>query len=349
MKALLAAATVILAASAALPSPLTREARLERAWQTSIRPSEPGRVEAVGIVRLDDVLIVEDDRKGLTALRLADGLPRWSLTLDRSLDHAPTEHDGLITLVAGNHLQVVSKDAGFRVFESARALAPSGAPVAHGRGVFVPSYAADGLVALSMDTGLDAWSMRLPGDVIGPALVTPAEQVVVALTDGTLRAMQARLTTPRRELWVARVGEILGRVVLEESSLVFSTRAAHVQRRDANSGALTWTVRPGRPVTTPPVASAQHDVVIVGIAGALHAASFADGTERWQTEGAEWPVGLVEPGAVLVRRPDGTSALRDVATGDVLIEKLSSNLLPCGAVLVEWGNDQKVHAHRLTR
>lgn len=341
--------TALIAGLAALPVSSAQESsRLERAWSTAVRPDAAGIVEALGIARSGDLVLVEDDRGMITALGADDGRPRWFVRTPAALRHAPTTHDGRIAFAAGERLMVVDAASGALLFDEPTSLAPSGAPVALGDGLFVPSYASEGLVAVSLTDGFAAWTMRLPADPIGPAQAAFG-RAIVTLDDGTLHAVAGSLSTPRSEAWTARVGDVVGRPVIDEELIVVATRAGQVVAMDAGSGTRVWIDRPGRSVVSPPVVSSAHDVVVVALRDGLRAVGRGDGAVRWDVEAAEWPVGVVAPGAVLVRRRDGTSALRDVATGELLAEGLSSNLLPFEDVLVEWSDGQRVTAYRVTR
>lgn len=348
MKTLLVA---LFSVFAVLPAAWSQDAdaRLERAWTTPVRSDAVGVVGALGIVRAQDLLLVEDDRGMLNALRLSDGRPRWFVRTPAPLRHPPTAHAGRITFTAGERLFVVDAASGAVVFEQATSLAASAAPVTVFDGVFVPSYARSGLVAISMTYGTTEWTLRLPGDVIGPALATPDEHVVVTLDDGTVRAVDATLTPPRRATWTAHVGDVVGRAVDEHDAILVATLQPELVCLDAGAGARRWVARPGSAITGPPVASRRNDVVLVGLVDGLAAVRFTDGEELWRSDDVEWPVGFVEPGAVLVRRRDGTSALRDTKTGAVLLDGLSSDLLPCGEFAVAWNDDQSITAYRLVR
>lgn len=303
----------------ALAGPLVSQPdawRLERAWTSPLATARGTSIVALHVV--GDHVLVEDALHGVTALDAATGLPRWIVQLDAALTTAPGEGDGVVTLTSGTHVTVVDALAGRRVRTIDVLGVPDVASVATGDVLLVPTIQDDELRAFAVRSGLERWSMRLPGALLGPARLIgggDARAVLLATRDGSLRALPATLEAPARERWTVRTGRLAAPPIVADGRVVVVSRH-DVRMLDANSGERLWAFSPGSLASETVAVTEAHVVVAAG--GRLHGVARAGGAVAWGRDDDALPV-LGFGAFALVRRDDVLAVLdergRDVITG----------------------------------
>jgi outer membrane protein assembly factor BamB len=335
------AKTLIVLAMLAATAPLTAQAGgpvLRPAWESSVGLARGARL--LDCVAVGSRVLVGDERGGVVALDPATGALQWFVQAPGPLDFVPSD-GGAIALASGPTVIVVDSATGRRLFETTSASAPAASPCSDGRMLFVPSLLDSTLVAWDMATGLKAWEFRFASPFDGPAQVCGLEgsrSVVVALDDGTLRAVPAQLEVPRGERWVARTGRVLGAPVALGGALVVATHDRSLVSLDASAGTLRWRRFTGDPPTSPVVVAG--GLLAVATSEGLLGLRVEDGSTAWTHPGGGRPLGDVG-GELLVRAGDACH-WRAADSGRLLRERLPGRSVAAGGRLVELRDDQVV-------
>lgn len=337
-----------LATPAASPLAEAPAAQVRDAWSVPL-----GTLRGTALRRMalhGDLLLVEDEGHGLSALHAATGEPRWFVQADDSISHRPAPGDGALALSAGAQLIVAEAGSGRRLLDlRGAALVAASSPATDGELAYLPTLLHDRLVGLSVATGLQAWELRLPSPVATPAQLIGRRghaSVLIGTDDGVLRAVPAGADVPRAERWTLRTGALLGAPVIHGERIYAATRDRVVWAIDAGTGAAVWKQYPGQALTGAPVATSGQ--VFVGAGERLLALAAADGSIDWELDGALRPVAASEQ-LLLVRTPDGRASVLAPADGRALATGLPADALVHGDLVLSLLDERHVAARRVVR
>ncbi|MBM3986190.1 MAG: hypothetical protein FJ296_10980, partial [Planctomycetes bacterium] len=336
--ATLVAIVPLTAKAGGLGEPGAGEPVLRPAWESALGRARAARL--LDCVAVGPRVLVGDERGGVVALDPESGELQWFVQLPGPLDFVPSD-GGAVALASGPTVVVVASATGRRLFEVTSAAAPAASPCSDGRMLFVPSLLDSTLVAYDLATGRKAWEFRFASPFSGPAQICGLEgsrSVVVALDDGTLRAVPAQLEVPRGERWVARTGRVLGAPLSMGDALVAATFDHAVVSLDASAGTVRWRRYTGERPRTPVVGAG--GLLVVCTADGLLALQAEDGSTAWTQEGAGRPLGDV--GGELLLRSGDACQWRESASGRLLRERLPGRAVAAGGRLVELRDGQVV-------
>jgi outer membrane protein assembly factor BamB len=329
------------------PGPVRSDIPLEHVWTVGLDAWKEGG-GIVSVHARSDLLLVEDATHRVTALERDTGSARWMVQLNDRLMESPGFAAGRITLATHDRLTVLDESTGARIHDALLAAETAAAPVAGESLVFEPSLLDTTLFARLQSNGRLAWRYRTRSGFQGEALYVPTAGealLVIPCTDGVLRALPASVAQPTDVVWSADVGSPVGPVVMQGSTLLFSTDRRTVYAIDAVSGAIQWRTGLGSRLLTSPVIA--NDLVFVGTQDALVGMRIADGTMVWTIEGSESPVAGV-PGLVICRHPSGRIFGRRTSDGSVLDLPIGQRVLSTGDYLVDWSGGRRLSAARST-
>jgi outer membrane protein assembly factor BamB len=321
--------------------PVAPGPRLREAWEAALGPARGTTLK--NCVSVGERLLVSDWDGGVTALDPRTGALQWFVQTPSAVQFRPSD-GGAIALASGPAVIAVDGATGHRLLEIATASAPGASPCSDGELLFVPSLLDDTLVAWDIDTGTKAWEFRMPAPFTGVSLVVGTEgsrSVVVATTDGRLRAIPAQREVPRGERWVQRVGRVIGAPVLDGNRLLVASADRTLLALDVASGNVAWKQFPGETPRFAPVVAGGQVAVLTG-AGVL-VLDAETGVLAWDLPGGGMPVGEVG-GELLLRREGGTCEWREAATGRLLAEHLPGMAVACGGRLIELRDGERVVA-----
>jgi len=311
--------------------------RLETAWSVPVADVRGAGVAEWSVV--GDAVLVVDGAHGVTALDARTGALRWFMQLDGPPTAAPGGGGDRVTLTTGLRVHVLDAATGRRVRAVEVLGVPAAASVARGEVLFVPTLQQGRVRVFNLASGIERWSMRVPGSLAGPLQLAGASErplVLVATRDGTLRALPATLGAPRRERWVARTGSLVAPPIVAGSRTLAVGRFG-VHALETDSGSTMWTLRPGR--LQGDTVAVTDSAVVVAAEGRLRAVSLARGVDLWSRETDAVPV-LGFGAFALVRRGDeqlvldaegrpvlsGLDGRRDAA-GDLLLTTRGGRLV----------------------
>jgi len=330
-----------------LATPPQRAAEAHQEWLAPLGSLRRATVTRVGTA--GDLLLAEDSLGGLTALDPATGQARWFVQLPAPLSAWPVPGDTRIALACTPDVLVVASATGSRRFMTSASTVPCNSPAADAHAVYVPTLLGNRVVATAIGTGQVAWSYQMAAPITTPAqLIGPAgtRSVLIGCDDGMLRALPTGLAVPERERWIAHVGRVIDRPVVAGDRILVANSDRVLQALDAASGTTIWRHLPGEPLRSAPVAVG--DIVVCATDTRLVGLHAANGQLAWEQAVAAKPLGDLN-GALLAARADGSTELRDAATGAVLMQGLPADAVSCGGLLVELRGRSEVVAWKLVR
>jgi outer membrane protein assembly factor BamB len=147
-----------------------------------------------------------------------------------------------------------------------------------------------------------------------------------------LRAIPAQADVPAGECWSRHVGRLVGVPVLGGGRVYVSTTDRTILALDQASGAVQWKQFPGDVPRGAPVLVG--DYLAVQTSSRLLVLAGDTGALAWDLPGGGAPIGEVG-GELLLHRVGGLAEWREIATGQLLAEKVPRAAATCGSRLIE--------------
>ncbi|HTE04904.1 MAG TPA: PQQ-binding-like beta-propeller repeat protein, partial [Planctomycetota bacterium] len=318
----------------------------ERAWMAPLGELRHAALLHVGPV--GDLLLAEDDRGGLTALDPESGTPRWFVQLPALLTSWPVPGDRHLALACGADVVVVVAATGTRVCTVSSSSIPANSPTADEHALYVPTLLRDRLVATDLDTGAQSWEYQLSAPIATPAqLIGPAgtRSVLVGCDDGVLRALPTGRSVPEAERWAVHVGPILDRPMIAGGRVFVASRERVLTALDESSGVVLWTHLPGERLRGAPVVVG--DLVVFGTGTRLVALHAENGRPAWEQASTSMPLAELQGALVCTCAADGSSELRDAATGIAYPRHLPGNVASSHGLLMELRGGAEIVAWKI--
>ena len=249
----------------------------------------------------------------MSALRLDDGRLAWFVQLAGPLVGPPTREAGHVAFGSHDHLLVVDARSGLRLLQQRLPSPLAAAPRSDGVRVFVPLLVDNRMAVIHVDSGMQAWDVRLPAAFTSGPVFVDGRLMVVPCEDG-LRGFVTDTEGRGRQAWVRPTGRPVAGLVRDGGRVLVSTAGLELLAVEGASGRVAWSLLPGERLAAAPVVVG--DVVALGTATSLQAVDRIRGGVLWARP-AEQPVAALG-GMLVVRRADGALATRDAATGALL-------------------------------
>ncbi len=281
---------------------LTIGDRLSKSWSTSIgdgntkyRRMVSGPISAGGVVYAMDV------NAQVSAVTLASGGTRWSVTLDDPDERSKVGYggglaydNGTVYATTGYGFTVaLDADNGREMWRHAGKIPLRGAPtVAEGK-VFTITQD-NQIIVLNADTGEEVWDqvgITETASMLGAASpAVDAGVVLLALSSGELIAMvtsngrvlwQDSLTSSKRLTPLASLADVDGHPVIDRGRAYAVSHAGRMVAIDMRTGERSWEGDVAS-VTTPLIAG--NYAFVVTIEGEIACIQLSDGRIRWVTQ-----------------------------------------------------------------
>jgi hypothetical protein len=241
-------------------------------------------------------LVLREEPNRVQTLDRDDLMPAWAYhALPGSLRYPPTLTAISMLLMSEDELHQVDLRFGHAMGPAIHFdLSPSAAFVGTVGTAFVPSWGGSRgektIRTLNLETGLEGWGYRTPGDIRGAMVIggVPPRQTVYFATDAgdvyALPAAEADRHAPEPS-WVQTArGPVTAGLTLEGDELFVAAESGFLYCLDRITGSVKWAAPHETPLTESPVATRVS--VYEHRTGSLWCHDRATGNVRWRLAGA---------------------------------------------------------------
>ena len=275
---------------------------LSKAWSTNIgRGNDTYHRLVAGPVSANGVVYAMDVRASVSAVDLASGRKRWSVTLKDSTEKSNVGYgggvaysDGILFATTGYGFTVaLDAGTGAEIWRHEGKIPMRGAPTVAGNRVFTITHD-NQIKVLNAATGIELWDqvgISETASMLGAASPAVDEGVtVIALSSGELMAMQVSngrvlwqdsLTSSKRLTPLASLADVDGHPVIDRGRAYAVSHAGRMVAIDMRTGERSWESDVAS-VNTPLVAG--NYAFVSTIEGEIASIQLSDGRVRWVTQ-----------------------------------------------------------------
>ena len=266
-------------------------------------------------------LYVAGSPRGLDAIDVKSGMPRWQFIGELPLDTLPVERGNVLYLVEGGQFVTVNKTNGM---ELSRRHTRIGAmtPLFPGEGAWMVGSTDSRIYVVMPETGLKAWrSERIDNYIVSSAWDGKDEGYFLSAS-GTLYS--ASVAT-RQLGWQHRFPKpACGPLLLAGQTIYVGCADYYLYALDAGSGTVRWRICLSAPVLGTPLATKSR-VYVSTRENVLYAVDVASPKKEiaWRINGAERVITATPEHVVFLRRraKEYVLGMADAKTGELISEQ----------------------------
>jgi len=304
---------------------------LEQAWALSF--GELRRAPLLPLMPLGELVLVADERGGLSALQAETGTLRWFVQLSGPLDTVPVA-GRFLALTSGATTLVVEARSGARIGSFTSAEVATQAAASDGRLLYLPSVLDHTLLTVDLASGQTVWRFTFPERFVTPVLLGQREGgrvAVVGCANGRLYGLPAEGAPPRREQWSHVTGALAGAPLWHDGDLLVAGRDGVLWKLQAAGGGVVWKQSLGASLTAAPLLAG--GTLVASTRDGLVACSAETGAVLWRAQGAESALTAGEHR--IIARTGARLVARAVDDGRLLADPAPPGLTGVGAMWIE--------------